>query len=150
MPPGQSVFGIEFRCRRIGDGLVGKVWGILNADRSLWFHLNWHSLCDSVRLSQRLDPRHARALDVYDQFKLVFFLFRQLTVCVGDGLAETHRLSLSRESCFEDQHLLQLQALSHRCDVIDHRGRKLFVPKPHTDKCVTTGEYQQRVEVSLL
>ena len=69
---------------------------------------------------------------------------------MGDGLAETHSLSLSREGCFEDQHFLQLQALSHRCDVIDHRGRKLFVPKPHTDKCVTTGEYQQGVEVCLL
>ena len=58
-------------------------------------------------------------------------------------------MALSRQGGLENQHLLELEALAYSGDVIDHRGRELFVAQPQANKGMTVGEDKQRVEVRL-
>ena len=102
-----------------------------------------------LRRGQWLDARHTCPLHIHDQLELVILIFGQLAVALGNGLAEADGVALSRQGGLEDQHLLELEALAYSGDVVDDRGRELFIAQPQAHKGMTVGEDKQRVEVCL-
>ena len=91
----------------------------------------------------------ARPSDIECENEVFFFSRPDLTFGRLDRLAEGSRGLVRGECGFEDDEFAQVYTLTHRDGVVGHQGPEFLGHQPATDKGMTFGQYEDRVEPDL-
>ena len=143
LPARQPVFRVQLSggdvFQALGAGQLGRVFDGAGGPRPF---RRQQRIGPGLGQRQRFDARHACAADVHHALKFTVLFFRQLAYCLGNRLAETHRLALRHQRGFKHQQLLQLQALAHGGDIVHHGAGKFLIAQPHPGKRMALGKDQ--------